>query len=70
MEQTKELRIRQREVYGRVRFYPECPLSRTFAALCGTKTLTKGNLDNIMLLGYSIKHVLSFETEEERSDGL
>jgi|APCry1669188910_1035180.scaffolds.fasta_scaffold402119_2 hypothetical protein len=49
-----EITIEMRESYGRQVFYPVCRDAKLFAALAGTKTLTKETLRQITQLGYKI----------------
>jgi hypothetical protein len=47
--------IRTKSVYGIVQAYPACPVSRLFADLTGTKTLTREALNTIKKLGFAIE---------------
>jgi hypothetical protein len=40
--------------YGVCAFYPMCDISRAFARIAGTKTLTKDALNVIKTMGYTI----------------
>ena len=40
--------------YGVCAFYPSCDISRAFAKIAGTKTLTKDALNVIKTMGYTI----------------
>ena len=40
--------------YGQEAIYPACEASKVFAALAGTKTLTRKDIDLIKQLGYSV----------------
>lgn len=44
-----------RYVYGAATVYPECETAKTFASLCGTKTLTFSSLEKIRKLGYVVE---------------
>lgn len=48
------LTIRVRNVYGRVRYFPDSELAKTFASLIGKKTFTPNHLKLIKALGYEI----------------
>jgi hypothetical protein len=43
-----------RNVYGNETIYPVCDKAKAFAALAGTKTLTRAALEHVRALGYSI----------------
>lgn len=51
-------------VYGSTRAYPACQASETFAALVGTKTLTRANLGHIKALGYTIETTSNANLED------
>jgi hypothetical protein len=46
--------VKIKNVYGTQRIYPICDKAKLFAALTGTKTLSKDNINNIKALGYQI----------------
>lgn len=46
--------ISRKEVYGEVKYYPVCDVAKLFAAIAGTKTLTKPTLFKIKDLGYEV----------------
>jgi len=50
-----EITIEIKDSYGRQVFYPVCRDAKLFAALAGTKTLTRETIRNIMQLGYKVK---------------
>lgn len=50
-----EITVRQREVYGATKYYPECDSAKVFASIAGTTTLTEQTLRRIMKLGYKVK---------------
>jgi hypothetical protein len=52
---TMKIIIRTKSVYGIVQAYPACPVSRLFADLTGTKTLTREALNTIKKLGFAIE---------------
>lgn len=41
--------------YGNKLYYPACDITRVFADIAHTTTLTRDNLDRIKLLGYTIE---------------
>jgi hypothetical protein len=41
--------------YGEERIVPHCEEAKLFAAIAGTKTLTKVTVENIKLLGYTVR---------------
>ena len=43
-----------KNVYGEEKAYPHCETAKKFAALLGTKTLTKSALRQIKELGYQV----------------
>ncbi len=46
--------INIKNVYGNETIYPACDLSRTFADIAGTKTLTRDTMRHIEKLGYRV----------------
>jgi hypothetical protein len=44
-----------KSVYGNEMIYPACDKARQFAALIGTKTLTRDAIAKIKALGYEIQ---------------
>jgi archaellum biogenesis ATPase FlaH len=44
-----------KSVYGNEMIYPACDKARQFAALIGTKTLTRDAINKIKALGYDIQ---------------
>jgi hypothetical protein len=51
---SKQITIEIKDVFGKLKFYPHCKDSMTFAAIAGTTTLTEINLRRILELGYEI----------------
>jgi hypothetical protein len=49
-----EVIIRIEDVYGRETYYPANDLARSFARLCGTRTLTLFALEVIKEMGFKI----------------
>jgi hypothetical protein len=47
--------VQIKTVYGNEAIYPVCDKARQFAALVGTKTLTRDAIAKIKALGYSIE---------------
>lgn len=52
---TGTITVEAREVYGQMVCYPACVMSRLFAGLAGTKTLTGDKLRMIEAAGFSIE---------------
>ena len=46
--------VNVREVYGQEVVYPVCNISKTFAEIAGTKTLTRQTMRCIDWLGYRV----------------
>jgi hypothetical protein len=51
------IRVKTKEVYGTLLFYPVCEKAKLFGEIAGTKTLTESTLRKIINLGYRIEHV-------------
>ena len=51
----KEITVEVRHVYGEEKYYPVCEVSKMFAKIADTKTLTKATLKKIVAIGYEIK---------------
>jgi len=51
------IRIEIRNVYGELKAYPLCEKASLFAAIAGTKTLTRSTLMQILAIGFSIEVV-------------
>lgn len=49
-----ELKLRIKEVYGKVFFYPECPTSILISKLTRRKTFTIKDVNILEQLGYNI----------------
>lgn len=47
--------IALKDVYGTQTIYPVCEAAKTFAAIAGTKTITRAVLDKIVALGYLVE---------------
>ena len=60
----KRIEVTTKKVYGNRVIYPACPVSRDFARIAGTKTLTLETLKRIKGLGYEIHEVFYPELEE------
>jgi hypothetical protein len=52
---SKEIRVRVKDVYGTTKFYPECESAKVFASIAGTTTLTEETLRRIKRLGFDVK---------------
>ena len=48
------IRITLRAVYGKDVAYPACANAQAFAAIAGSKTLTRATLREVLALGYRI----------------
>jgi hypothetical protein len=46
--------VEGKSVYGEIKFYPMCDMSRGFAKIAGTKTLTVTVLRQIKAMGFLI----------------
>lgn len=51
---TNAIQVEIRNVYGEDKVYPRCFSAERFAAIAGTKTLTRVTLINILALGFAI----------------
>lgn len=51
------INVEIRDVYGRKLIYPAGPLAERFAAIAGTKTLSKDNLRDIEALGFGVREI-------------
>lgn len=63
------IKIECRDVYGNMTAYPACPVSRLFAGLAGTKTLTADKIRMIEAAGIAIEVVsprITFNTRGAR----
>ncbi|CAB4159296.1 hypothetical protein UFOVP713_72 [uncultured Caudovirales phage] len=49
-----EIIISRKDVYGETKYYPVCEKAKLFAAIAGTKTLTRPVLNKIKDLGYTV----------------
>jgi hypothetical protein len=49
-----QITIEVRSVYGTLQAYPACEKAQTFAAIAGTKTLSRTTLHHAESLGYRI----------------
>ena len=54
-----KIQIEMKEVYGETKVYPVCPKAKLFAKIAGTKTLTRGVLEDIERLGYQLELVVN-----------
>ena len=53
----KHIEVEVRRVYGNTTIYPVCECAQHFAAIAGTKTLTKSVIKHIKELGFTVKQV-------------
>jgi hypothetical protein len=60
----KHIEVTIKKVYGNRVIYPACPVSRDFARIAGTKTLTADTLRRIRALGYDIHEVFNPQLED------
>ena len=49
------IKVKIKDVYGTATIYPLCDKAQTFAAIAGTKTLTRATIKHIKALGYEIQ---------------
>jgi hypothetical protein len=49
-----QITVTMKDVYGEPKCYPACSNAEAFAAIAGTKTLTRLTLREILRLGYTI----------------
>lgn len=54
MNQTRNLVVQQKNVYGTEKIYPYCKDSKMFCELLGQTTLTPENIKHIKALGYTL----------------
>ncbi len=54
-----KIQIEMKEVYGETKVYPVCPKAKLFAKIAGTKTLTRGVLEDVERLGYQLELVVN-----------
>ena len=52
-----EMKIKQREIYGLVKFYPACNISQGLAELLGQKVFTIQNIAKLEAIGFKITKV-------------
>ena len=50
-----EITVRAKDIYGALKYYPECDDAKVFAKIARTTTLTEETLRRIMKLGYKVK---------------
>ena len=49
-----EIKIKQREIYGIIKFYPACKISQGLVKLLGQKVLTIDNINKLQSIGFKI----------------
>jgi hypothetical protein len=50
-----EIDVTLKDCYGVSKVYPVCEKAKLFAKIAGTKTLTVDAIENIKLLGYTVR---------------
>jgi hypothetical protein len=60
----KKIQVQIRTLYGNRVIYPACEVSRNFARIAGTKTLTPLTLRQIQALGYEIEETYPAQLQE------
>lgn len=53
-----EIKIKQRELYGIIKFYPACNISQGLVELLGQKVFTLQNIKKLESIGFKITKVL------------
>ena len=51
------MKIRQREIYGIIKFYPACDISQGLVELLGQKVFTMQNIAKLESIGFKIVKV-------------
>jgi hypothetical protein len=54
-QMTESIQIQIKSVYGTETAYPVCAKAKAFAAIAGTKTITRHTLLQVMAIGFSIE---------------
>ena len=52
-----EIKIKQRELYGIIKFYPACDISQGLVELLGQKVFTIQNIEKLESIGFKITKV-------------
>lgn len=52
-----EIKIKQRELYGLIKFYPACEVSQGLVELLGQKVFTIQNIKKLESIGFKIVKV-------------
>ncbi len=52
-----EIKIKQREIYGVIKFYPACEISQGIVELMGQKVFTIRNITKLESIGFKIVKV-------------
>jgi len=55
---TNEIKVRAKNVYGKLNLYPACPDSQLFCDIAGTKTLTANLIAILSKRGWTITEIL------------
>jgi hypothetical protein len=54
MGKMATIKIQAKSVYGEIKIYPVCEAAKEFAAIAGTKTLTRDTLAAVLRLGFKV----------------
>lgn len=57
MNGTREIKVQVRSVYGAPTIYPANDVAEHFAAIAGTKTLSRSVLQRAQLLGFKVTQI-------------
>lgn len=52
---TSTLKVSTKSNYGRTLVHPECNVSKAFASIAGTKTLTTETIEKLKSIGYTFE---------------
>lgn len=58
-DKMKVVQVEARVVYGVLKIYPMNDIAELACKIAGTKTLSKGDLDTLELMGFKIEEVLT-----------
>jgi len=54
VEESRVVMLKERELYGVMKYYPHNENARLFCAVAKTRTITKDAIEAIKALGYSV----------------